>query len=357
MNKLKYLPFAAALVAGGIFLFYLSASKNPAINKTGATGAGAQPGGIDGKLSNENPLAILTERKITYPGSDLIIEKSLTDGSNYSQAIASYKSEELKIYGLLTVPKGEKPSLGWPVVIFDHGYIPPETYQTTERYIAYVAALARSGYIVFKPDYRGHGDSEGQPEGAYYSSGYATDNLNAVATLKRLKEANPDKIGMWGHSMGGNIILRNLVVNTTDIKAAVIWGGVVGSYNDLLNNWQRKVRYQPSARELALRNNNRKRYTDTYGTPESNPKFWQAIDPTYFLSDITTPVQLHTGEQDAEVPPAFSISLWESLEKAGKQAEYYNYPGGDHNISSPYFELAMKRSIEFFDKYLKGGEK
>ena len=158
---------------------------------------------------------------------------------------------------------------------------------------------------------------------------------------------------MWGHSMGGNVTLRDLVVDPSDIKAAVIWGGVVGSYDDLMNNWQRRVRYVPSARELALRNNNRQKITDTYGTPATNPDFWNAIDPTYFLSDITAPVQLHTGGNDEEVPVDFSQKLYNKLTQLGKTVEYYNYPGGDHNISSPNFEVAMQRSIEFFDKYLK----
>jgi dipeptidyl aminopeptidase/acylaminoacyl peptidase len=239
------------------------------------------------------------------------------------------------------------------VIIFNHGYIPPEQYRTTERYVAYVAAFAKNGYIVFKPDYRGNGSSEGQPEGAYYSPAYAVDVLNALASLKRYPDANPGKIGMWGHSMGGNITLRDLVVDPTDIKVAVIWGGVVGSYDDLMNNWQRRVRYVPSTRELALRNNYRQSITTTYGTPASNPDFWNAIDPTYFLSDITAPIQLHTGGNDEEVPVDFSQKLYDKLTQLGKTVEYYNYPGGDHNISSPNFEVAMQRSIAFFDKYLK----
>jgi dipeptidyl aminopeptidase/acylaminoacyl peptidase len=299
------------------------------------------------------PLAIDVMRKAQYPGSDLVIEQTLTNGTNYHQYIASYQSHGLKIYGLLTVPIGQKPANGWPVIIFNHGYIPPEQYRTTERYVAYVAAFAKNGYIVFKPDYRGNGSSEGQPEGAYYSPAYAVDVLNALASLKRYPDANPGKIGMWGHSMGGNITLRDLVVDPTDIKVAVIWGGVVGSYDDLMNNWQRRVRYVPSTRELALRNNYRQSITTTYGTPASNPDFWNAIDPTYFLSDITAPIQLHTGGNDEEVPVDFSQKLYDKLTQLGKTVEYYNYPGGDHNISSPNFEVAMQRSIAFFDKYLK----
>jgi len=167
------------------------------------------------------PLSIEVMRQKDYPGSDLVIEQTLVDGPNYHQYIASYQSEGLKIYGLLTVPIGEKPNNGYPVIIFNHGFIPPKQYKTTERYVSYVDAFAWAGYIVFKSDYRGNGSSQGQPEGAYYSPSYTEDVLNALASLKKYPSVNQDKIGMWGHSMGGNITLRSLVVRPNDIKGDV----------------------------------------------------------------------------------------------------------------------------------------
>jgi dipeptidyl aminopeptidase/acylaminoacyl peptidase len=144
----------------------------------------------------------------------------------------------LKIYALLTVPEGEVPAGGWPAIVFNHGYIPPDIYRTTERYIAYVDKLARSGYIVFRIDYRGHDQSQGEATGAYGNPGYLVDVLNAVASIKKLPQANPERIGMWGHSLGGFLTLRAMVISK-DIKAGVIWAGVVGSYPDLVYNWRR----------------------------------------------------------------------------------------------------------------------
>ncbi len=304
-------------------------------------------------LSPDSALSIAAMRSVSYPGSDLTIEQTLAPDVNSRQYIASYLSEDLKIYGLLTVPEGTKPPGGWPVIIFNHGYIPPDQYRTTERYVAYVDAFARNGYIVFKSDYRGHGSSEGKPESAYYSPAYAIDILNALASVKRYNEADPARIGMWGHSLGGNITLRDIIVNTKNIKAAVIWGGVVGSYYDLANNWQHRVAYRPPAPELANRNSGRQQFISMYGAPATSSAFWNSIDPTAHLADITASVQLHTGGSDGEVPVVFSQNLYASLTKLGKIVEYYNYPGGDHNISSPDFELAMQRSIDFFNKYLK----
>lgn len=301
----------------------------------------------------EIPLSIRSMRQKSYPGSEIVIEQTLPSGDNFNQFLVSYKSEGNKIYALLTIPQGEKPKGGWPVIIFNHGYIAPTQYQTfptSGQYATYYPEFAKSGYIVFKPDYRGNGNSEGQPEGAYYSSAYATDVLNALASIKKYKDADPQKIGMWGHSMGGNITMREIVVNTKDIKVAVIWGGVVGSYSDL-KNWH-DPSYHPSAYELSLRYRYRANLESKYGSPDTNPSFWNSIDPTYFLQDITTPVQLHVGEADEEVPPTFSEKLFDKLQNLGKTAELYTYPGDNHNISNN-FSLAMQRSLDFFDKYLK----
>ncbi|MBU2632869.1 hypothetical protein KKG52_04090 [Patescibacteria group bacterium] len=127
-------------------------------------------------------------RKQSYPGSNITIEQALPNGTNYKRYIASYKSAGLKIYALLTIPNEKKPLNGWPVIIFNHGYIQPEQYKTAEKYVAYTDAFSRNGYIVFKSDYRGHGDSEGKPEGAYYSPAYTIDVLNAVSSVKKLKD-------------------------------------------------------------------------------------------------------------------------------------------------------------------------
>src|SRR5574341_1807766 len=188
--------------------------------------------------SNSHPLQIEALRAREYPGSDIVIETVLEPGVNYSRYYVSYLSEGLKIYALMTVPNGEKPATGWPVVIFNHGFIPPAVYRTTERYIAYVDLIARNGYIVFRSDYRGHDRSEGVAGGAYSRPDYTVDVLNAVASMKRYPGVDPNRIGMWGHSMGGYITLRSMVI-TKDIKAGVIWAGVVASYPDLISRWRR----------------------------------------------------------------------------------------------------------------------
>ena len=188
--------------------------------------------------TDPDPLQIEEMRSQTYSSSPITIEQTLSRGTGYSRYVVSYLSDGNKIYALMTIPEGEKPDTGWPTILFNHGYIAPEQYVTTERYVAYVDMIARNGYIVFKSDYRSHGNSEGEPVygGGYGNPGYTDDILNAIEALKLHKDVDPQRFGIWGHSMGGQISLRAMVVSD-EIKAGVIWGGVVAPYPDIIERW------------------------------------------------------------------------------------------------------------------------
>jgi uncharacterized protein len=295
------------------------------------------------------PMSIAALRQRAYPGSDITLEKELDPGSNYRRYYASYLSDGLRIYALLTIPNAEMPSGGWPAIVFNHGYIPPDVYRTTERYIAYVDWLARSGYIVFRIDYRGHDRSEGSARGAYGDPGYTIDVLNALASLKAFPQVNPQRIGMWGHSMGGYLTLRAMVISP-DIKVGVIWAGVVASYPDLLSKWRRGPDPTPTPPPFSRRW--RDDWVARFDSPDQNPDLWNGVSANSYLGDISGPLQLHHGTADEEVPLIFSETLSAQLQAVGKPVELYEYPGDNHNISAS-FGVAMTRTIEFFDRYLK----
>ncbi len=281
-----------------------------------------------------------------YPGSDIVIEQTLPPGVNYAQYLASYKSDGLKIFALFTVPNGPKPASGWPVIVFNHGFIPPAIYRTTERYLAYQAAFASAGYIVFKPDYRGHGSSEGQARGGYGNTDYTVDVLNALRSVERYKDADRNRVGMWGHSMGGALTLRAMVT-VDEIKAGVIWGGVVAPYGDILTKWRRPN--APAFREPAR--SWREGLIQEYGSPADNPAFWYNISPNSSITNVA-PIQLHAATTDEEVPYAFSQTLDEELLAANRIVEFFTYPGDNHNLSTN-LGVALQRSVAWFDKYVK----
>ena len=307
-------------------------------------------------------------RRREYTADPLVIETILEPGDNYSRYIASYQSDGNTIYGLLTIPLGNPPPTGWPVIIFNHGYIAPADYRTTLRYVDYVDYLARSGYIVFRSDYRGHGSSEGEANGAYGSPDYTVDVLNGMAATAARPEADPDRIGMWGHSMGGYITLRSMVISD-QIKAGVIWGGVVADYPDLFARAEATAtavaQGVPTAEATTVpaagavpggpgRGMGRwfRALYDTYGTPEENPAFWASISSNAFLRDLSGPLQLHHATTDQTVPVTASIVLRDEMEAAGQPVELFLYEGDNHNISVNFY-TAMRRTVEFFDTYVK----
>jgi uncharacterized protein len=347
MKYLSRLLILLLVVLSGYFIYAKNGNNANYLNKP------VQPNLLTRLQENLHPLSVERMRSQQYPGSDIVIEDTLAEYGNYTEYLASYRSEGLKIYALLTIPKGSKPASGWPVIIFNHGYIPPAQYRSNERYLAYVAGFASNGYIVFKPDYRGHGNSEGKPEGAYFSPAYTIDVLNAVGSIKRHKEADKSRIGMWGHSLGGNITQRAATI-TKDIKAAVVWGGVVGNYSDIYEIWfnRRRNSNEATAQIQQSWRMNRTRFINLYGTPESNPGFWNSIDPIKHLEYFSTPIQIHHAKGDETVTYRLSEEFAKDLEAAGKTHELYLYEGDDHNLSAN-FNIAMQRSVAFFDKYLK----
>ncbi|MBM3190352.1 MAG: alpha/beta fold hydrolase, partial [Chloroflexi bacterium] len=240
------------------------------------------------------------------------------------------------------------------VVAFNHGYIPPREYRPTERYLAYVDAFARNGYIVLRPDYRGHGDSEGEPTSIFASPGYTVDVLNAVAAIQRFPDADPQRIGMWGHSMGGQITLRAMVVSA-EIKAGVIWAGMVAPQGYMTLHWRTRAasRPTPTPDGYPVRGRWGEELTSLYGTPEQNPAFWDAVSPNAYLGDLSGPIQIHHGAADESVPLAYSQALAEGLRAAGQAFEFHVYEGDDHNISRNW-GMAMTRSVAFLDRHLKG---
>lgn len=288
---------------------------------------------------------------------ELVIEQTLSPGTNYQRYIASYLSDGNKIFGLLTIPNSEPPEGGYPAIVFNHGYIPPSQYVTTEKYIAYVDTLARNDFVVFKIDMRGHGNSEGNPTGSYFSSGYTIDAVSALKSLQKYSPVNPNRIGMWGHSMAGNLLLRAMLIED-DIKAGVIWAGAVYSYEDFaeyrLNDGSYVRRPDPPERERddseRLDSNKVQELRDR--EVDFSDPFWKSISLTQNIEFLSAPIQLHHSVDDPVVNIGYAYDLAEVLDANNKEYEIYEYAGGGHNINSPYFETAMQRTVEFFKNHL-----
>jgi len=295
-----------------------------------------------------DPLTIAAIKSRTYAASTITVVRNLGEEGGYTSQVVSYQSDSLTIYALLDTPDGTAPAGGWPVIIFNHGYIIPSEYSTTSSYASWEGALAKGGFMVIKPDYRGNGSSQGQPDGGHFSPVYAYDVLNLVASVGNIPGANPTRLGMFGHSMGGHETLR-AIVTSPKIKATVIAAGVVGSFNDIFYNW-------PSAPDLtdqplALTQGIRQSLINKYGTPQTDPDFWNSASAINYVASVAGPVQVDQDVNDSVVPKLFADHLVSALQSANKSVTNYTYPGDDHNFTNS-FSLLMSRAVAFYSANL-----
>lgn len=274
-----------------------------------------------------------------------------TENTSYTTYMTSYTSEGLKINGLLTVPQGTPPPGGWPAIIFIHGYIPPRQYNPFEKYTDYVDYLARQEFVVFKIDLRGHAYSEGEAGGGYYSADYVKDTLAAYSALQNTDFINSKKIGLWGHSMAGNIVMRTAAIRP-EIPATVIWAGAVYSYTDLQKYRITDYSYVPPSPSSQPRQQ-RQRMIEKVGEPNSNSIFWQQFAPVNYLTDLKGAIQIHHAKDDDVVNIGYSRDLNTLLDQTMVPHELYEYESGGHNISGTSFTTAMERTVEFYKKYLR----
>lgn len=298
--------------------------------------------------------------------------QQIDQNSSYTSYLTDYTSDGLKINGLLTVPVGPPPVQGWPAIVFVHGYIPPAQYTTLSGYVDYVDYLARNGFVVFKIDLRGNGNSQGKPVGAYFSSGYVIDTLNAYAALQAAHtssssshltstlsispslsstvDVDPTKIGLWGHSMAGNIVMRAWAARP-NIPAVVIWAGAGYTYTDLEKYKIHDPSYQPTpgaSPSAGLQS----QLQELYGKPDLSNAFWHAMAPTSFLTDLKGAIQLDQAQDDTVVNMSYNRDLMKLFDQTSVPHQMYEYPTGGHNISSPSFNQAMQNTVKFYKKYL-----
>lgn len=277
--------------------------------------------------------------------------RKISENSEYTAFTTSYTSDGLKVNGYLTQPKGEMPRGGYPAIVFVHGYIPPASYRTTQNYVSYVDYLAKNGFVVFKIDLRGHDQSEGEPGGGYYSSDYIIDTLSATEALKTLPFVSKDKVGLWGHSMAGNVLMRSLSARP-NIKAVAIWGGAVYTYDDMREYGIDDGSYRPPASNSPSRLK-RQQLFDTYGQFQADHPFWKQVPATNYVDGITGAVGLFHAVNDAVVSIEYSRNLVKILDPAGVTHELYEYSSGGHNISGSVFSQAMRDTVNFYKKYLQ----
>lgn len=273
-----------------------------------------------------------------YGGGGVEAVEILAVNSYFTRTLFAYPSDGLTIYGFMNVPRGAGP---FPVVIANHGYIDPAIYNTLDYTTGDADALARAGFFVLHPNLRGYPPSDSGDN--LFRVGMAIDVLNLVALVKELggqpgplERANPEAIGLWGHSMGGGVATRVLTVSP-DVDAAVLYAAMSG---DERQNFEAINRWSDGERGL-----------DELAVPETE---LARISPIFFYDRIQVPVSVHHSLNDELVPVAWSLDFCARLSALEKPVECYTYEGQPHTFRGEGSELFQQRVIEFFNRTLRG---
>jgi len=287
-------------------------------------------------LSAPHPLSIEALRSRKWEPGVFTIEKQISRNAGYTSYLASYLSDGNTIYALVNLPAAAKEGKKLPVVIVNHGYIAPNEYSTVNSYRNISAYYAAAGFLVIKPDYRGHGNSGGITEDAAARTVYyAVDVLNLIACLSTYPYADTDRLFMYGHSMGGEVTLRVLEA-TTAVKAASLWAPVSAPFPESTLYFHRRRQTALLEKEQAILGASVKQ------------EDYAALSPLYFTRYITIPLLLHHGTEDESVPYAWSVTLAEELRKAGVHFTFHTYEKENHNLSRRSYTTVAARDVELF---------
>lgn len=121
-----------------------------------------------------------------------------------SKEVSFYNKDSTRLAGTITFPK-EGENLSAVILITGSGPQNRDEEILGHKPFGVLADfLSRQGIVVLRYDDRGYGASEGQFRPAT-SSDYADDVFAAVQFLKNYKDVSIGKIGLVGHSEGGNI--------------------------------------------------------------------------------------------------------------------------------------------------------
>ncbi|MBA3741564.1 alpha/beta fold hydrolase [Sporichthya sp.] len=290
------------------------------------------------EVTDELSLPALMREK--FVPARLRVVSELGRNAEFIRSRVSYRSGNLTISGMLLRPRGEGP---FPGIVLNHGYIDPSIYVNGQGLRREQERLVRAGFVVLHTDYRGHADSDA-PEDAFDREsriGYTEDSINAVLALKQESYVDPERMAMFGRSMGGAVTLNALVVYPGLVQAAVIYSSVSSEFVENVEHFTR-----PSRPQIA------KDFYNAFGLPELSPEFYAGLSARTYFDRITEPIQLNHGSEDGTCPYRWSTATQQRLAQAGVDSELIRWPGEDHAFYATWAE-SMDRSIEFLRERLR----
>lgn len=295
-----------------------------------------------------------------FKSGTLTIVETTLETDDFTRYAITYPSDGLIITGVLQVPKTGTPP--YPVIIMNHGFFSRYVYHSGDGTDRAAEFLNRRGYLTVSSDYRSWGNAEAGE--SFFYSGQVIDVINLMNAVSKYKLADPKRIGMWGHSMGGGITLKVLTIDSR-VKAAVLYSPVSGDFEDIIGRWGTGCLGDILQGEATVGCNSSdiipltlpQDLIDAYFKGSADPEMLKAVSPLYHLQDVTAPVQINYGTEDGKVssgtPPEWSKKLYKAFIDADKEAYLIGVEGEEHSFKYDEWFHFMERSAQFFDKYVR----
>lgn len=257
----------------------------------------------------------------------------------------------LTVYGYLmkpeNVPPGRKlPGLVWvhggPIRQMRPGWHPMRSYALFHGFNQY---LVDRGYVVLSVNFRGGiGYGRDFREALFHKMGVddVADVCNAGLYLKKLPYVDPERVGIWGLSYGGYMVLHCLAQRPEVFRAGVNIAGIwdFAQYT----RWADK-RYGKGTSLFKV-------YLG--GDPDESPDLYRQASPRTFVDGLRAPFLNVQGTADANVDFQQMDSIIRDCVEHGKYFEVCYYPGEVHTFAKRTTWLdAMRRIEAFLDRYLK----
>lgn len=311
------------------------------------------------------PYTIQGLRQRKYQGGDIQVGEQIADTDTFTAWLIEYPSDGLTITGVMQVPKAGKAP--FPVIVMNHGFFSRGDYQSGDGTDRAAAFLNRYGYLTLSSDYRSWGGSD--TGHSLFYSGLVIDVLNLLDAIPSLPQADPERIGMWGHSMGGGVTFKVLAVdsarNPGRIRAAVLYSTVSADDADIIARWGSGCIGDIASGERLYGCNSSDilpldlppGLIQAYQDAAHDPDLLYQVAALHFLDEMTAPVQINYGTADGKfyggTPPEWSKKAYQGFIEAGKQAELFAYEDEGHSFLADQWYAFMERSVHFFDEFVK----
>jgi dipeptidyl aminopeptidase/acylaminoacyl peptidase len=247
-----------------------------------------------------------------------LIQNSTTAQKSSAEQSIWYVSDGLRIKARVFWPVGKGP---FPGIVFGHGGVDGLSDSSIRR----CRELAKAGFAVFAPSYRGEDGSQGVIEVA---KGEVNDVLNGLEVFKRDSRLDANRVAMMGTSHGALIGLL-AVSRSGQFRALVFAYGV----SDIFAWWDYLVATNQVGTDTLTKR--------VYGTgPISRPESFRIRNGMNVLETVNVPVLILQGELDTTVPSSQAQALYDGLIEQGKWAQLELYPNSEHGF------LMVRESLE-----------